>query len=195
MQGCLETILSRHSVRSFAPDPVPDDILQKILEAGRAAPSAQNRQCWRFIVVRDKETIRKLALKSGFIGTINFFLKDVPLIIVACADPKQSVHLNGQDYYLVDTSIAFQQMMLAALDFGIGSCWLAAIQRGLGAKNPRYSDKNPGRGDESLRLPERPRKLLRKPGETLRRQQAPPAHRKNCLLRQMGAIIYYRRNS
>ncbi len=127
MPDCYETILSRHSVRSYLPDPVPDDVLSKILEAGRMAPSAQNRQCWRFVVVRDKETIRKLALKSGFIGAINFFLKDVPLIIVACADPKQSVRLNEQDYYLVDTSIAFQQMMLAALDFGIGSCWLAAF--------------------------------------------------------------------
>ena len=91
------------------------------------APSTQNRQCWRFIVVRDQEIIRRLAFKSGFIGAINFFLKDVPLIIVACADPARSVRLNNQEYYLVDTSIAFQQIMLAALDFGIGSCWLAAF--------------------------------------------------------------------
>ncbi len=127
MGSCLETILARHSVRSFAPDPIPEEVILEMLEAGRVAPSAQNRQCWRFIVVQDREIIHKLAFKSGFIGTINFFLKDVPLVIVACADPKHSVRLNNQDYYLVDTSIAFQQIMLVALEHGIGSCWLAAF--------------------------------------------------------------------
>ena len=91
------------------------------------APSFQNRQCWRFIVVRDKKVRRELALKSGIIGKVNFFVKDAPVIIVACADPRKSGTMNGQKYYLVDTAIAFQQMMLTAWNFGIGSCWLAAF--------------------------------------------------------------------
>ncbi|MCK4311718.1 MAG: nitroreductase family protein [Candidatus Cloacimonetes bacterium] len=120
-------MLSRRSIRSFTEKEISSDILEKILEAGRVAPSSQNKQCWRFIVVQNEEIRKKLALKSGFIGKVNFFIKNAPVIIVACAEPSRSVHLNEQDYYLVDTAIAFQQMMLTAWNYGIGSCWLAAF--------------------------------------------------------------------
>ena len=122
-----DIIFSRKSIRSFSKKAISSDILEKILEAGRVAPSAQNKQCWRFVVVQEEEIRRKLALKSGLMGKVNFFIKNAPVIIVACADPSRSVHLNSQDYYLVDTAIAFQQMMLTAWSFGIGSCWLAAF--------------------------------------------------------------------
>lgn len=122
-----DVIFSRRSVRSFIERDISSDILEKILEAGRLAPSAQNKQCWRFIVIRDEGMRKKMAFKSGFIGKINFFIKNAPVIIVACADPSRSVNLNNQNYYLVDTAIAFQQMMLTAWNFGIGSCWLAAF--------------------------------------------------------------------
>ena len=122
-----DVILSRKSVRSFSKKEIPDNILNEMLEAARLSPSSQNRQCWRFIIVQNKKTREKLALKSGFIGKFNFFIKDAPVIIVACADPSKSVRLNKQNYYLVDTTIAFQQMMLAAWNNGIGNCWLAAF--------------------------------------------------------------------
>ena len=123
----MEGLLSRHSVRSFAREPVPDDVLQDMIEAARWAPSCQNRQCWRFIVIRDEAMRRRMATGSGFIGTVNYFIKDAPLIVVACAVPGRSSKLNGQDYYLVDTALAFHQMMLAAWSHGVGSCWLAAF--------------------------------------------------------------------
>ncbi|MCK4653297.1 MAG: nitroreductase family protein [Candidatus Cloacimonetes bacterium] len=122
-----DVILSRRSIRSFTEKEIPSDILEKVLEAGRVAPSSQNKQCWRFVVVQNEEIRKKLAFKSGFIGKVNFFIKNAPVIIVACADPSRSVHLNEQDYYLVDTAIAFQQMILTAWNYGIGSCWLAAF--------------------------------------------------------------------
>ena len=122
-----DIIFSRKSIRSFSKKEISSDILEKILEAGRLAPSAQNNQCWRFVIVQEKEIRRKLALKSGFIGKVNFFIKNAPIIMVACANPSRSVHLNTQDYYLVDTAIAFHQMMLTAWSFEIGSCWLAAF--------------------------------------------------------------------
>ncbi|MCD4818577.1 MAG: nitroreductase family protein [Candidatus Cloacimonetes bacterium] len=123
----LEVIQTRKSIRSFADQEITDEILQKVLLAGRSAPSCQNKQCWRFIVVKTEEIKKKLSLHSGLIGTINYFIKDAPIIIIACANPKRSVKLNNQEYYLVDTAIAFQQMMLTAWNFGIGSCWLAAF--------------------------------------------------------------------
>jgi nitroreductase len=122
-----DVILSRRSIRSFSKEGIPENVLNDILEAARLSPSSQNRQCWRFIVVNNEETRKKLAFKSGLIGKVNFFIKDAPVIIIACADPSKSVRLNKQNYYLVDTAIAFQQMMLAAWDHGVGSCWLAAF--------------------------------------------------------------------
>jgi nitroreductase len=122
-----ELILTRHSVRNFLPDPIPANILNDILEAGRLAPSAQNRQPWRYLVYTDNTKIQKLALNCGLIGLANYFIRKAPCLIVACADTKDNVRINGQDYYLVDTAISFQQMMLMALHHGIGSCWLAAF--------------------------------------------------------------------
>lgn len=122
-----DAIVSRKSIRSYDTKPLTDEELGKILEAGRIAPSWQNKQCWQYVVVKDKETISKLAFRSGLISKSNFFIKDAPVVIVACANPNESGHLNGQDYYLVDVAISFQQMMLAAWEMGIGCCWLGAF--------------------------------------------------------------------
>ena len=121
-----ELIISRKSVRSFKDKEISEEILNIMMEAAQLSPSFQNRQCWRFIVVRDKKIIKDLALRSGMISKVNFFIKDAPVVIVACADPAKSGTMNDQNYYLVDTAIAFQQMMLSAWNHGIGSCWLAA---------------------------------------------------------------------
>jgi len=122
-----EVIQSRKSVRDFLPEPIPEDILDKMTEAARLSPSFQNRQCWRFIFVSNEELKHKLALHSGFVSKVNYFIKNAPLVVVACADTKHSGTMNKQDYYLVDTTIAFQQMMLTAWNYGVGSCWLAAF--------------------------------------------------------------------
>jgi len=122
-----ELILQRHSVRDFKPDPIPTEILQEILEAGRLAPSAQNRQPWRYLVYTDNAKIQKLALNCGLIGLSNFFIRKAPCLIIACAESKANLRVNNQDYYLVDTAISFHQMMLMARSHGIGSCWLAAF--------------------------------------------------------------------
>lgn len=123
-----QVIASRYSVRDFLAREIPEDILKRIIEAARIAPSWQNRQCWRYIICRDKGVIKKLATESGLISKVNLFIKKAPVIIVACADPAQSGRINNKDYYLVDTAISFQQMMLAAWNFGIGSCWLGAFK-------------------------------------------------------------------
>lgn len=122
----LDVINTRHSVRTFKPDQVSEEILLQILEAGRISPSAQNRQCWRFIVINDKELIKKIAYHS-FVGTVNYFIKDAPVLIIACADTKKALRFNNQDYYLVDVAIAFQQMILTAWNFKVATCWMAAF--------------------------------------------------------------------
>lgn len=122
-----ELIFDRHSVRSFSPEPIPKEALADILEAGRLAPSAQNKQPWRYLVFTESDKIQKLALNCGLIGLSNFFIRKAPCLIIACADTKANLKLNGQDYYLVDTAISFHQMMLMARSYGIESCWLAAF--------------------------------------------------------------------
>jgi len=77
----------RKSIRSFIDSEIDEENILEILEAARLAPSFQNRQCWRFIVVRDILKKRELALKTGLLGKVNFFIKEAPMIIVACADP------------------------------------------------------------------------------------------------------------
>lgn len=125
-----DVISTRKSVRSFQDKGISEEIINDMMEAAWLSPSFQNRKCWRFVVVRDKKLINDLALRSGIVSKVNFFIKDAPIVVAACADPSKSGTVNDQSYYLVDTAIAFQQMMLAAWNHGIGSCWLAAFNEG-----------------------------------------------------------------
>ncbi len=122
-----EVVKQRKSYRNFSPQPVEQDKILKVLEAARLAPSWQNRQCWRFVVVQNKEKIRKIGQLNPFTLNINFFLQKVPVIIIACANPKDSGSRDGKDYYLVDTAIAMEHLVLAATDLGLATCWIGAF--------------------------------------------------------------------
>ena len=115
-----EVITKRKSTRSFLPRKVEQEKIAFILECARQAPSWANKQCWRFIVVTSPDTIRALARTS----LINRWLKQVPCIIVACGDPKESGVNGDLSYFSVDISIAFEHLILAATDVGLGSCWI-----------------------------------------------------------------------
>lgn len=112
--ACIDKILTRRSIRKYKNKDIPEDILFKILEAGRLAPSAKNKQPWHFIVVKDLELKKKLST-----GRWNTFIKDSPVCIVGCGDTKIS-----PKWYTIDVTIALQNMVLAASCLGIGSCWI-----------------------------------------------------------------------
>jgi nitroreductase len=114
-------VAARKSVRSYANREVEDEKLMAILEAARMSPSWANKQCVRYIVVKDKAKI------AEFSGTLNSWLKQAPVLLIACADPKESGSRNGMDYYLVDVGISMQQLILAATDLGLGTCWIGAF--------------------------------------------------------------------
>jgi len=114
----LDLIISRRSIRDYQKRQIPEDVLQKILEAGRQAPSAANRQPIHFVVVTDPEILKNLCDKL-----INRFVKHAPVAVVGFADTKSL--LTGK-WAIVDTTIAMQNMVIAALTFGIGSCWVGA---------------------------------------------------------------------
>ena len=117
-------ISQRKSMRAYKETDVEEDKLKKILEAARLSPSASNRQKWKFIVVKNKETRKKLAIAAfnqSFIG-------DAPVVIIACGTDAKTVMLCGQPAYTVDVSIACAFMILQAYELGLGTCWIGAFK-------------------------------------------------------------------
>jgi len=119
-----EAVRKRLSVRSYKPDPIPEGVLGRILEAGRLAPSAKNIQPWKFIIIRDSEV--KKALVPACRGQA--FIAEAPIVICACALTEQA--WKGMGGYwtaeAVDVAIAIEHMMLAAAAEGLGTCWIGA---------------------------------------------------------------------
>jgi nitroreductase len=114
----IDFILTRRSIRRYETKDIPQDILQQILEAGRQAPSAANRQPVRFVVVNDLDLLKILCDTL-----LTRFVKYAPLAIVGCADVKSL--LTGK-WAVVDTTIAMENMVIAAWTLGVGSCWIGA---------------------------------------------------------------------
>ena len=118
LMSLLDVILNRRSIRRYENKEIPKDVLDKIVEAGRQSPSAANRQPYRFVIVTDSE------IKKELKGLVSRFLKDAPVVIVGCANPKAL--LTGK-WATVDTTIALENMALAAWSLGIGSCWIGSF--------------------------------------------------------------------
>lgn len=115
-----DVVKQRKSVRRYASQKVPEEALLRMLEAARLAPSWGNRQCTRFIVVDDAALAGKIV--SNVARAFN-----AQVMIVACADPGQSGHREGKDYYLVDVAISMEHLVLAATAEGLGTCWLGGM--------------------------------------------------------------------
>jgi nitroreductase len=116
----FDAIKGRRSIRRYSGQPVEDEKLQKVLEAARLAPSASNLQSWKFIVVRDPKTIKKMleaAYHQPFVG-------QAPVIMVSCGTDPESTMSCGQYKHTVDLSIATAYMILEAYEQGLGTCWL-----------------------------------------------------------------------
>ena len=118
----LEAIGSRRSVRQFESRPVPRELLEKLVDAGRLAPTAINIQPWEFIVVTDDSLKNRVAAATDH----GKFIADAPAMI--------AVFSNDTKYYLEDGCAATTNILLAATGLGLGACWVA------GDKKP-YCDK------------------------------------------------------
>ena len=120
-----EVVKTRRSIRSYRQDLVPEEVLNRVLDAVRISPSGSNRQPWKFIVMKDAE------LKNKMVASCNnqSFVAEAPIIIVACG---YNIHHNRGGYMgdlsvLVDISIAFTHLILAARAEGLGTCWIGAF--------------------------------------------------------------------
>ncbi len=123
--GFMDLVRLRKSVRDYkkAQD-IDPRTLNKILDAGRLAPSAKNLQEWKFIVVRDRELLLRLvpACKE------QKFIADASAVVVGCSDMTNYVMSCGQPAYPIDLAIALEHMALMAAELGIGSCWIGAFE-------------------------------------------------------------------
>jgi nitroreductase len=121
----LDLAQRRYSVRAYRPDPVPDELLADILEAGRVAPTASNRQPIRLIVLRTAgraAELRRIYNQDWF--------AEAPLVLGVCAVPGEAwrrARSDGKSYVDVDAAIVMDHLILAATDLGLGTCWIAAF--------------------------------------------------------------------
>lgn len=116
----LELAKTRYSVRSFKKDHIEQEKLDKIIEAGRVAPTACNNQPQKVFIARSKESREKLA-------SVCKYTFDAPIILVVCYDKDKSWknHLMpGYQSGETDAAIVCTHMMLEAFELGIGSCWV-----------------------------------------------------------------------
>ncbi|MGN0553491.1 MAG: nitroreductase [Oscillospiraceae bacterium] len=118
MNETIKTLTSRRSVRSYKETPVPDDVLNEILTAGEYAPSGKNRQPCVMVVVRDKETIKKLSkINAEIMGSDKDPFYGAPTVVVVFSD-------STVNTYLEDGSLVMGNLMNAAFSLGVDSCWI-----------------------------------------------------------------------
>ena len=124
----LEAIKTRRSVRSYSSRPIPADVLERMRQALRYAPSACNFQPWQFIFVTGQELRRKVAKAAHD----QSFMAEAPVTVVGCGLPDRAYkgmggHGNSTD---VDVAIALDHLTLAAVAEGLGTCWIGAFDEG-----------------------------------------------------------------
>jgi nitroreductase len=104
---------------------IPDEVIHKLIDAARHAPSADNIQPWEFIIVKDKMLKERLSQTHAW----SYFIKDAPVCIVALRNERRS-----PSYFAIDTTCAIQNLLLAAHWLGLGACWVAVYD----PRNPNY---------------------------------------------------------
>jgi nitroreductase len=125
-EAVLALLKGRRSIRRYRPDPVPDDMVEQLLEAGRWAPSASNRQPWTFIVVRD-EAVRRAVAQHPAVFLIRWaHVAEAPLLIVLCGNARNPVY---RQFLHEDVGLAGSQIMLQAHALGLGTCWVGGLDR------------------------------------------------------------------
>ena len=119
----MQLVASRHSVRAYSPETLTEEEINAVLEAARLAPSACNRQPWKFYVVTNEPMRHAMLAKSrpGFL--------DAPVLIVAVGLHAEAWHrpADGKDHTDVDVSIAVEHMCLAAEAAGLDTCWICSF--------------------------------------------------------------------
>ena len=119
LESCIDLLLTRRSIRRFKPDPVPDEVIRKVLDIARYAPSAANRQPWDVVVIKDRPKIEELSkLHRGAAPLAN-----APVALVITCDKNVS-----PISYQVDCAAFTTYLLLAAHALGLGTVWIQALR-------------------------------------------------------------------
>lgn len=124
-KAVLDNIMTRTSIRSFTSQPVPEALIEQMLRAGMAAPSAINFQPWEFVVLNEREALDSLAGKLRYAK----MLREAPLAIVVCGRtewPDREGNLRENIFWVDDCAAATENILLAAHALGLGAVWTAA---------------------------------------------------------------------
>ncbi|MFC1493522.1 nitroreductase family protein, partial [candidate division KSB1 bacterium] len=113
-------LLTRRSIRGFKDTPVPQDVLDRIFEVSRYAPTSRNTQSYYFKLIEKKEILHWISQTRGDNSAP---IGKAPLAVAICADPEVSIR------HIQDGCIAAYHFILAAWSFGLGTCWIAAMDR------------------------------------------------------------------
>ena len=131
--GLMDVIARRSSCRAYRPDPVPQEHLVRMLEAARLAPSACNKQPWRFAVVREA-SLRRRSVEEGFLPGIKMnWAVEAPVHVAVGMEISFLAHrlgaaVSGVNYPWLDIGIAGEHLVLAATELGLGTCWIGWIK-------------------------------------------------------------------
>ena len=111
-------ILARRSIRKYTSEPVTDEDIKKLLEAAMAAPTGGNRNPWHFIIIKERETLDRLAVRHYY----GKMLTEAPLCIAVCGDP--SLTPLPRNFIPQDCSAATMNILHAAVALGLGAVWI-----------------------------------------------------------------------
>lgn len=115
----INDIMTRTSVRTYTDQPIEPDKINTILHAAMAAPSACNKQPWRFVVIDDKDALANI---SRDFPTMHM-AKTAPAAILLCGDLNSTIEGEGVDYWIEDVSAAAENLLIAAHALGLGAVW------------------------------------------------------------------------
>lgn len=118
----LETIYKRRSIRAFHPDPVPEATLRELIRAAMHAPSAGDERPWQFVIVDDRELLRRVPTVHPYASMV----PTAPVAILVCGDLKLETH---EGFWVQDCSAAVQNLLLAVTAHGLGAVWLGVHPR------------------------------------------------------------------
>ncbi len=118
----MEAILFRRSIRSYTQQPVSEELINALLEAGMSAPSAGNEQPWHFIVINDRKILDEIPKFHPY----SEMLREAPVAILVCGDLRLETH---QGFWIQDCSAATQNILIAVNAKGLGAVWLAFYPR------------------------------------------------------------------
>jgi nitroreductase len=118
----LEVIKTRRSIRKYKPGPVSVEVLTQLVDAGRLAPTGNNEQPWEFVIVTEPAKLQRIAELADY----GKFITEVPACIVVLCKPNR--------HWIEDGSAATTQILLAATALGLGSCWVAGVNKAYAAE-------------------------------------------------------------